>query len=227
MSLDDRPRGILSEADRKYLKNPDEYSKQAGYERRQAIIERVHEALYDFPLLLSRFDKESRARAFSDIEPDNREDVIDVLPSVFAFLYLGIADTVEPADIAKDTFEDAIADGIRQAYHVRGYSLNRAGADIEVERGAQLKDLQEREDISFAEALQLYESGDVSNNNVIEALLRALESDRLEEGADAFSTIENISLEKEGEEIERAIDLDETDEVTFVIQEVSDENTEE
>lgn len=46
-SENDRPRGILSKADRRYLKNPDEYSGQAAYERRQAMHQRIRNAVLD------------------------------------------------------------------------------------------------------------------------------------------------------------------------------------
>jgi len=52
MSEDEgRGRGILTEADREYLRNPDEYSRQAAYNREQAIRERLQRAFNDFPLL--------------------------------------------------------------------------------------------------------------------------------------------------------------------------------
>lgn len=47
-----RGRGILTEADREYLQNPDEYSRQASYNREQAIRERLQRAFRDFPLLV-------------------------------------------------------------------------------------------------------------------------------------------------------------------------------
>lgn len=49
-------RGILTGADREYLQNPEEYSRQASYNRQQKITERVQFALNDFPLLATRLD---------------------------------------------------------------------------------------------------------------------------------------------------------------------------
>ena len=58
MSNNDREqsRGILTEADREYVRNPDEYSRQAAYNREQAIRERLQRAFNDFPLLATELN---------------------------------------------------------------------------------------------------------------------------------------------------------------------------
>lgn len=48
----ERPRGLLSDADRKYLTNPEEYgTRQSRYKRREAIPERIHHGMLDFGIL--------------------------------------------------------------------------------------------------------------------------------------------------------------------------------
>lgn len=49
-------RGILTSADREYLNDPDSYSRQAAYNREQAIRERLQRAFRDFPLLMKALD---------------------------------------------------------------------------------------------------------------------------------------------------------------------------
>lgn len=49
-------RGILTEADREYLRNPDGYSRQAAYNRNEKIRERLRRSLGDFPLLATTVD---------------------------------------------------------------------------------------------------------------------------------------------------------------------------
>lgn len=165
MSLDQRPRGILSESDRQYLRNPDEYSKQARYERRRAIIERLHESLHDMPLLVSELDEESRGEAFEDGDLDGKDHTLNVLSWSFALLYLGITDTVEPSELAKDAFEGIAASGVRQAYHQRGYSVEEVEVEVNVKRGEPLDELREREpdELSYPEVNQLLESGELSH----------------------------------------------------------------
>jgi hypothetical protein len=169
MALDDRPRGILSEADRRYLRNPEEYSKQAGYERRQAIIERVHEALHDFPLLVSELDKESRFEAFEDREKEG-EASASVLPSAFAFLYLGLIHPDEPADLVKDTYEGLVGQGIKEAYLQRGVTVRNVTVDIEIETGPPIEELREQGDLHLFEIFQMIEAGELPAEEATELL---------------------------------------------------------
>jgi len=53
----ERDRGILTEADRKYIKNPEEYSRQAAHQREEAIRGRVREAVRDFQILADDVDQ--------------------------------------------------------------------------------------------------------------------------------------------------------------------------
>jgi hypothetical protein len=54
---DERDRGVLTEADRKYLKNPDDYSRQASYQREDAIRNRIRNAVLDFQMLATDVDQ--------------------------------------------------------------------------------------------------------------------------------------------------------------------------
>jgi len=175
MALDQRPRGILSEADRRYLRNPDEYSKQAGYERRQAIIDRTHEALHDFSLLVSELDEDSRHRAFEDRDLENKDHTINVLSSAFAFLYLGITDTVEPADLAKDAFESMVGQGIKKAYLQRGESVRNVTVDIEVETGPPIEQLREQDELHLFEIFQMIEAGELPADEATELMNEILQ----------------------------------------------------
>lgn len=183
MDLYDRGRGILSEADRRYLKKPDEYSKQAGYERRRAIVERIHESFHDYPLLLSELDEESRREAFEDRDLEHKEHTFNVLSSAFAFLYLGITDTAEPRDLAKDAFEDMVGDGVKKAYLERGDSVRNVTVNIEVETGPPLEELREQDELEVLEILQLIEVGELPGEEAIE-LLNELLQERSEEPVD-------------------------------------------
>jgi len=56
MTEDKFERGILTKADRKYLRNPGEYSRQASYNREEKITQRIRRAFNDFPLLAEELD---------------------------------------------------------------------------------------------------------------------------------------------------------------------------
>lgn len=183
MALDDRPRGILSQSDRQYLRNPEEYSSQASYERRQAIIERIHNALHDYPLLVSALDDEYRKEAFEDRfeEPleetmPEKEHTINVLHSAFAFLYLGITDTVEPEELGKDAFEDLVGSGVKTALLQRGDTVRNVSVDIEVETGPSLAEVRDKETPALPEIFQLLEAGEISGKEAFN-LFRELPGD--------------------------------------------------
>lgn len=161
MTIEERPRGILSPADRKYLKNPKAYSDQAAYERRQAIITRVYEALHDFPVLLSQLEAEHRREAFRDYEGT-------VPSSPFAFLYLGITDTVEPEELAKDAFEGAVADGVRKAYLKQGVSVDEVEVTVEVDTGPSIEELKREENMDQDTILELFRLGEISSEEMKE-----------------------------------------------------------
>jgi hypothetical protein len=168
MTLDERPRGILSPADRRYLKNPDEYSSQAAFERRRAISERIHESLHDYPLLLSLATEELRREGFEDRDLEKKDHTLNVLSSAFAFLYLGITDTVEPAEAAKDAFERVIADGVRQAYLQEGETVKNISIDLELDTGPSVEELKKQENPDVSTLLQLFEAGELSRDELEE-----------------------------------------------------------
>ena len=74
----DRPRGILSEADRKYLFADDDerhanYSRQSRSLREREITKRLRHALRDFQILQSELSPEQRDRIF-DVPPHGESD---------------------------------------------------------------------------------------------------------------------------------------------------------
>lgn len=62
-------RGILSAADRNYLRNPEEYSRQAANARQRRIVERVRNGLLDFQYLADpEFPEEYLEQAFASTQ---------------------------------------------------------------------------------------------------------------------------------------------------------------
>lgn len=183
----ERPRGILSPADRRYLQNPEEYSDQGAYERREAIVERVHESLHDYPTLVSQLDEKHRKRAFEDRDLENKEHTLNVLSSAFAFLYLGITDTVEPSDLAKDAFEDFVASGVKRAYLERGDVVADVDVSVDVTEADETKPLEE---MTITEIQQLGQTGNISREEFVESM-----ADRIKIGAaeGSLSPPEDIS----------------------------------
>jgi hypothetical protein len=97
----DRPRGILTKEDRRYLVGEKEVSDQAERDTRYRIRERVKNSLADFELLLNLRD-EDRETVFNDLDSHGFSFVVDAL----AFLYRGVDDS--------DYFESLLARAIKQ-----------------------------------------------------------------------------------------------------------------
>jgi hypothetical protein len=92
---DERERGILSTADRDYLREPDKFSRQSSYQRRDAIRQRLKDGFVDFRLLFHRLDDETINDVFSDVSRETAEEGIHttttphaklVMPAVVGFL---------------------------------------------------------------------------------------------------------------------------------------------
>jgi len=104
---EDRDRGILSEADRSYLRADEEereenYTRQARSKREDEIFNRTHHALRDFQLLLEHLPADQREQLFS-LGPKRNRDVIDAL----TFLYAGVGG----AQRFKPLLLEAVAEG--------------------------------------------------------------------------------------------------------------------
>ena len=85
---EDRPRGILSGTDRKYLCGLKEYAQpQTDANRRQDIRERVVNGLEDFALLSLFLEREERIKVFEELGEEGTEEAI---ASMVSFAYLGL-----------------------------------------------------------------------------------------------------------------------------------------
>ena len=98
----DRSRGVLSPADRRFLKNADEYSRQAAHERKKAIHERAADSTLDYPLLAEFVDYD---RVLENVDGG----LVEALKSQVAFVYQ-LADATDLLDadtLVKEAVEEA------------------------------------------------------------------------------------------------------------------------
>lgn len=101
----DRPRGILTPADRRFLRGDVTLgSEQSRYDARYRIRQRTRDALFDFPLLFDELADRDREQIF-----DGRTaGLTDALADAIGFVYLGAAST--DADSQR-----IVAEGVRRA----------------------------------------------------------------------------------------------------------------
>lgn len=120
----DRPRGVLSQADRNYIKNPDEYSRQASHAREEKIQERVYNSILDFIILSEELDSADREE-YLELDTERWPDVDYALPYMIAFAHNLIVDKYsnprfqiqsEPYGHKNRFFEIRLNDALSQAY---------------------------------------------------------------------------------------------------------------
>lgn len=165
----ERQASLLTDSQREYLKEGGDGA--AARMARKRIRERVHEGLFDFPLLVSGLSEKDRRGVFED-------HALDVLPSAFAFLYLGVTETVEPTDLAKDTFKSMVEDGVKEAYRQQDRPVT---VDVSIEITPVDSD-QPHEDMTIRELQRLAEVGEVDKQDFVELvadLLPGEDSDSL------------------------------------------------
>ena len=159
MSGDDRGRGILSEADRAYLRGERSYaSEQSERNARARIRERVFEGVRDFELLVGSLSERDRRLVFEKRfgELDGAAG-FDALVSWLAFCYRGVEDT----DLS---FESVL----HEAVNVAGAGEGRAATvDLEVtyqtlSADGLLRKLELGEELSLTELAFLHRSDEVS-----------------------------------------------------------------
>jgi len=110
MSDDDRGRGILSPADRAFLRGETELSSmQSERNARARIRDRIYDAVFDFELLVECLSDHDRELVFGKrFEAVDGTEAFDALVSAVAFLYQATGDT----DLE---FETVLAEGINVA----------------------------------------------------------------------------------------------------------------
>jgi hypothetical protein len=117
---DERPRGILSPADRRFLRGEaDLRSEQSVYDTRYRIRQRVRDALLDFPLLFAHLDDRDREQVF-----DGDERLADAVVDAVAVLYLAAGD-------CDSSTEGLFTEGIRRAERERTGGQPTVTLDVE------------------------------------------------------------------------------------------------
>lgn len=158
MSGSERERGILSPADRAYLRGETELaSAQSERNTRGRIRDRLFHAIFDFELLIEHLSERDRKLVFEKrFDAVDGTDAFDALVSAVGFLYQAVEDT----DIE---FETVLSEGINVAEvkdgRVASVDLDLTFQSLTVE---QLRHKLERgETLSLTEIAFLHESDEV------------------------------------------------------------------
>lgn len=154
---DDRDRGVLSPADRQFLRSPEEYSRQATHEREKAIRERVWNAILDFELL-ANMPPEQRQRVLASDDPYDEQHKpashmeFEVgLTWMIAFAHQLATDLGTPVEpLPPDNtyksrdFEIRLQDGLERAYVEENLVLEDLTLQIDAQKVPGLNTIRER-----------------------------------------------------------------------------------
>ncbi len=163
MISNERDRGILSPADRAFLRGETEYeSIQSERNARARIRERIYQALLDFELLMERLETHDRELIFEKrLQEMEGADALDAVVSAMAFLYAGI-------DMTDLEFDDILM----EAVNVAEARNNRAAiVDLELTYHSLstkevLQKLRTGKSLSLTEIAYLQRSDDVPNDEL-------------------------------------------------------------
>lgn len=168
---EERPRGILTEADRQYLRNREEYSRQAAHARQGAIVERTRNGILDFSLLFDNLADEdwgdiTGASPRNDVwfdDPDIEAGIRDTLASMV--LVSGGRFLIRNPDAHDSTAERMLRDAFERTAWTRLYDLTHFEVVMETER------------IRWRELLDRLEDGDELSIDELSKLLIATRGD--------------------------------------------------
>lgn len=125
-TTEDCPRGLLTEADREFLRGERELSESAERNARQRIRDRVQTGIADFELLWSLLPDRDLELIFYPDDGDERQRIRSWSQQAMAFLLLGLWTN-------RDPHADRVADAIEQAAFASGW-LADAEVNLETER---------------------------------------------------------------------------------------------
>ncbi|ELY99459.1 hypothetical protein [Natrialba asiatica] len=209
----DRDRGILTPADRDFLRGEKEYSsEQSERDARYRIRQRLMDSILDFNILVNNMDEKDREQIFEsnfsksekppndEITEDDLQELvkktmfINGISSAIGFFYLGVTDTGSP-------FDEVLESGIEIGEEQRGYVVEDVNVSYDVSR--------KKTDIK--KLVQKLETGDPLEPDELRAIVRSGDSDLNPELLDnLFSRLtDDISSEMEKGEIDLHLNSDE------------------
>ena len=172
MSSDERPRGVLSAADRSYLRGETTFeSDQSERNARARIRERVLAGLRDADLLADELSERDRELVFGKHVDDDPE-AVRALIAALAFLYRGVAD-------AGLDFGALLEEGVSRAEAERSVA---AAVEFDVRREPLDADrltrkLRRTGSLTLSELSYLRETDDVSLDRLLDRYATDVETD--------------------------------------------------
>lgn len=156
---DSRPRGILTEGDREFLRDTPEGTGEAlGRQKRYRIRERIQNAFIDFSLIWGYLSDEDTDAIFEDPSTE----LIEGMTAALSFIYRGTSDGVEVAGLAPDSFEPMLKRAIKNStFDPTGKTPNAGYIDVRFEHDSIAVYEALPQNIDIEEVGEKIEAGDV------------------------------------------------------------------
>lgn len=160
----DRPRGMLTSADREYLIADDpDFSEKTQAQKRYRIRQRVFNAILDFTLLIEHLDEKDREQIFGyEAADSDRDYFMEARQDVLTFMCLGTG---------LDEFHSDLRFALEEALTRQGRTVK--SIDVNIETGISVGEFKERrrqygtqqalDTISRFEVNQLWDAGVISD----------------------------------------------------------------
>lgn len=138
----ERPRGMLTDTDRKFLRGVVEYSHEnTAINRRKDIRGRVENGILDL-FYLTMLEDRDREKVFDALSSTEPGELRSAVASLIQFIYLGLNGDDE-------WLEETLVHGIENAEYDRGsddelYGQTKVEADITVSKGYNVEEIEER-----------------------------------------------------------------------------------
>jgi hypothetical protein len=178
--VNSRPRGILSDADRDYLKmdaeeREEEYSRPGAFKRQQEIQERFRNALLDFPILHSELGKHSRTEVFSplieEMWPWSPQNLVS---DTMGLLILGVLENTNRDLDDEEFYESVFENSIRYILQETANGAENIDVDVSIDGWLEIDEIHKGEDLADIrpEVLRtLLQAGEISDTEFAEAIL--------------------------------------------------------
>lgn len=155
---EERPRGVINQRQREYLREESDIEDQTPAERdiRQSIRENLHNAILDMPLLLSGMEERDRKQALTlagEWQSEDRQSLEASFWDMIGMIYLFHLDAYDDAMVSPNAlFEEAIEQGVTKALNRLGRGVASVEITVDIEYGERFDELDKDDLVKYSES---------------------------------------------------------------------------
>ena len=184
--VNDRPRGILSNADRDYLtmsieEREEHYSRPGAFKRQEEIQTRFRNGIQDLALLHRELGRNSRKEVFEPLAEDMYPwSPKNLISDTMGLLLLGFLETTNREPDDEDYYQSVFEGAIRHILQQTANGAEAIDVNVTIEGWMEIDEIHKGEDLSDIppETLRtLLQAGEISDAEFAEAILEQEQND--------------------------------------------------